>query len=396
MDFQNNDKMYLNEFHKEFNVSKKYISLFEQIIDFQETKKAMVLKGIYELVNSVDISYALIALFRQQVNSGFVLTDPVLYKEIREKLFYDIQTNVTFRILWNPIRELRHHHLELVKRGIIKKHLNQKRLINRNKNGKACYLCKTNIESQNPKEILLDIELAGELFFIGANFAFITDNHFTVMNAKHIPQGYRKGIVEALNDIVEKTNGYFSAIFNGLAGASIKEHEHIQITPYSFPIEKIKIEDDNVVYKDNFVTVLKLEYYLPVWLVEGNEKTVVNILVDSIINEWIKLDKRFNTINIISSKTSDKKIFRTFVILRDKRKLAGKGKEGSMAAFETGGNIVFSCKGITPGGKSIDEENTYDKANLGLIKEMLTNLSPDGRLCKRFERSLMIGRKFRF
>lgn len=396
MDLQKNNNEYLNTLHKEFNVSQKNISLFEQIIDFPATKKVAVLNGVNELVNSVGISYALIALFRQQVRSGFVLADPISYKEIKENSFFDIQTNVTFRLLWNPIRELRHHHLELVKRGIIKKHLYQKRLVNRDKNGKACYLCKTNIESQNPKEILFAIDLAGELFFIGVNFAFITDNHFTVMHSKHMPQRYRKGVVEALNDIVDKTDGYFRSIFNGLAGASIKEHEHIQITPCSFPIEKIKIEEGNIVYKNNFVKVLKVKYYLPVWLVEGNEKTVVNIVVDSIINEWFKLNKKFNTINIISSKTPDKKVFRTFIILRDKRKLASKGKRGSMAAFEAGGNIVFSCRGINVRGRGIDEKHTFNNADLGLIKEMLTNISPDEKLCLRFERLLTIGRKFKF
>lgn len=373
---------------KEFNVADESISLFEKIIGFPTAKRREILEMMDVLAKGADLSYALIALFRQQVKCGFVVADPLSFHVIDQKAFYDPDTNITFCLQWNPYREMRLNHLQLIERGVISNNVDQDKLINKDKNGKACYLCKTNIDEQNPNEILFPINLANEGFYMGANFAFITNNHFTVINAKHLPQQYRKGVIEALSDFVDQTDGYFRAIFNGLAGASIKEHEHLQATPEELPIEKIRVEDRDIIFKDKDITVLRPKYYLPVLIIEGEDKTKTNIVADSIISEWVKLDAQLNTVNIISTKISDKKLFRTFVILRNKSKLAGRGKRGAMAAFETGGNIVLSCRSNLDGHNEVDEKHTFDNANLDIVKQMLKDVSPAEESCSCLARLL--------
>lgn len=336
---------------------------------------------------NVGLSYALLALYRQQVNSGFVLADPLKPKGKKEKRFFDPITDITFRLQWNPDRELRKNHALLIERGVIAENVDETKLITRDKSGTPCYLCKTNIDEQNPGEILLEIDLAGEKFYIGANFAYITNNHFTVMNATHqdpqtqIPsQKYRKEIPTILNDFIDKTGGYFRAIFNGLAGVSIEEHEHLQVTTEKFPVEEIKIEDEDVVYKNNDIRVSRPKYYIPIWIVEGRDKIKIEIAVDRIVGAWHRLNEQEHTENIISAKLGY--LYRTFVILRDKNKLAGDkaGKKGPMAAFETGGNIVLSYEPKV-NIKDINEKQTFDNANLEKVKQLLKEISPDEQSC---------------
>ena len=379
---------YIELINKEFKVSDSAKLLFSKIMGSQPDQHDEILKDMDMLIKDTGLGYALIALFRQQVKCGFVMADPLLFQDKNQKTFYDQDTNITFRIQWNPFRERRHDHAQLMEMGIVAKNIDTDKLINRDKNGKACYLCETNIDVQNPKEILYSINLAAESFNIGANFAFITNNHFTVINAEHRPQQYRGNIIAALNDFVDKSDGYFRAIYNGLAGASIKEHEHLQIMPYEFPIEKINIGNMDIVYKNDNITVLRPKYYLPVLIVNGTCKDNINIAVDRIIDGWLTLDSQFHSINIIATKSADKNTFRTFVILRDKRRLKGKLKRGAMAAFETGGNIVLSCRSRVDGEDKVDEKHTYDNANLEIIKQMLKDIAPDERNCSRLIDSL--------
>ncbi|MGR3319826.1 MAG: DUF4922 domain-containing protein [Candidatus Anammoxibacter sp.] len=379
---------YIESINREFKVSDSAKLLFGKIMESQSQQRDEILKDMDMLVKDAGLSYALTALFRQQVKCGFVMADPLLFQNNNQKTFYDQDTNITFRLQWNPFRERRHDHAQLTEMGIIANNVDADKLVNKDKNGKACYLCETNIELQNPKEILYPINLATESFNIGANFAFITNNHFTVINTKHRPQQYRNKIIEALNDFVDKADGYFRAIYNGLAGASIKEHEHLQITPDEFPIEKVNVGSMDIVYKDGSTTVLRPKYYLPVLIVDGKCKDNINIAVHRIIDGWLTLDSQFHSINIIATKSAGKETFRTFVILRDKRKLKGKWKRGAMAAFETGGNIVLSCRSRVDGKDKVDEKHSYDNANLEIIKQMLKDIAPDEKSCSRLIASL--------
>lgn len=372
---------YFNNLHDEFGVGDDAKGLFERIATAPVEKREEILKDMSSLISGVGLSYALIALFRQQVNCGFVLADPLAIQDGIKKTFYDEETNVTFVIQWNKHREIRRNHSKLVEMGVIAGNVNSNELINKDKDGKACYLCKTNIDIQNPREIILDVKLAGRKYYIGANLAFITNNHFTVMNCEHVSQRYQKGVVEALNDFIEMTNGYYRGIFNGLAGASIKEHEHIQVSPETFPIEEINVSVDDAVYSDADITVSVLNYYMTVWLVEGSDKVKVNCAADEIITKWKALDREFHTINIIGAMDPLKNLFRTFVVLRDKRKLAGGGKRGAMASFESGGNLILSCVSKKRENGSMDEKELFEKADLDTIKQMIGGIAADKDEC---------------
>ena len=374
------EKRYIEELHSRIGVCEEDRSLFEKIIRTATAKRKEILDDVNTLVNNVGLEYALAALYRQQVNSGFVLAEPLAEKE--EKTFFDADTGITFRMQWNPDRELRKNHELLIERGVIadKKKLDETKLINRDENGKPCYLCKENIDEQNPGEILVKICLAGEEFYAGANFAYITNNHFTIMSTRHQRQRYRSEIPMILNDFVDKTSGYFRAVFNGLAGAFIKEHEHLQTTTEEFPIEQIKIKDRDIECESIGIRISKPDYYIPAWVVEGTDRTKVEIAVDKVIQAWYELsEKDEHTENIICTKAGE--LYRMFVILRDKCKRAAKeaGKKGAMAAFETGGIIVLSYEGKNS--KEINERETFENATLETIKQMLKRISPEQEKC---------------
>jgi hypothetical protein len=325
------------------------------------------------------------ALYRQQVNSGFVLGDPLEMEGRNCKTILDPDTGITFRVQWNAHRELRKNHALLVERQVITENVDQSKLINKREEGTACYLCKRNIDEQNPGEILVGIELAGERFYAGANFSYITNNHFTVMNGRHRPQQYRKEIPQILNDFVEKTAGHFRAIFNGRAGASILWHEHIQVTTESLPIEQIRIDDAHIIHESGDTRVSRPDYYIPVWVIEGSDKERVGVIADRIIEFWHGLNQTDHTENIIAAKSAEQ--YRTFVILRDANKLSADnaGKKGALAAFETGGNIILSYQ-AEPGANDVNERHTFDRATLETVRQLLSEISPDRQSCSELHR----------
>ena len=357
-----------------FEVSGKAKSLFERIVRASIEERRDLLQYLSDLRESAGLGCALVALYRQQVKSGFVLTDPLRAEKKEEKRFFDPDTGITFCLQWNPDRELRKNHSLLIERGIIGRNVDETKLVNQDGKGKACYLCKTNIDEQNPGEVLLEVDLAGEEFYVGANFAYITDNHFTLMSAEHRPQRYRKGILRAANEFVDKTEGVFRAVFNGLAGASIKEHEHLQATTEGFPLEEIRIKKgEDVVYEDGGVRVSCPQYYLPVWILEGKDKARNECIADRIIERWQSLSEH-HTENIIAAKAGDS--YRMFILLRDKRKLTGPGKKGGMAVYEAGGKIVLSYKPKVKREGEIDERETFEDANLETVRQLLRDISP--------------------
>jgi hypothetical protein len=366
---------YIEGLHRMYGASEGARLLFGEIVGAVTEERERILAKVGRLREEAGLGYGLLALYRQQVNSGFVLGDPLSARGEIEKRFFDPDTGVNFRLQWNPERELRKNHKLLIERRVIKTDVEESKLINTDEAGKACYLCKRNIDEQNPGEILLEVELAGEKFYVGANFAYITNNHFTVMNAEHRPQQYRREILRIGNCFVDQTDGHFRVIFNGLAGASILSHEHLQATTEVFPVEQIRIEEKDVVYRDEDIRVSHPFYYTPVWVVEGTDGRATEIATDRIIQAWHQLNEQDHTENIISVKSED--TYRTFVLLRDRNKLAGNsaGKKGAMAAFETGGNIILSYE-AAPGTDEINEKQTFDSAGLETIRQLLRAIAP--------------------
>jgi len=364
-----------NNLQEKFALSGKAKTLFEKIVRTPIEERRELLKHLSDLRECAGLAYALLALYRQQVESGFVLGDPLKPGRKEEKEFSDPDTGITFCLQWNPDRELRRNHRLLIERGVIARDVEETKLINRDGKGKACYLCKTNIDRQNPGEILLKTYLAGESFYLGANFAYITNNHFTLMSEEHRPQRYRKEILRIADDFIYKTEGIFRVIFNGLAGASIKQHEHLQTTTEEFPLERIRIRtEEDIIYESDEVRVSCPRYYLPVWIVEGRDKIRNEWTADKIISRWQGLSEH-HTENIIVTKTGGS--YRTFILLRDKRRLAGRGKKSGMAAFEAGGKIVLSYEPEVNGEGEINERKTFEEANLETVKQLLKDISPE-------------------
>lgn len=318
---------------------------------------------------------ALVTLFRQQVEAGFVLSDP-LKDELKEKKhFFDKVTGVNFTVEWNPNRELRKNHALLIERGVVNDNIDQSDLINRDNHGKACYLCSQNIKLQNPLEILFPIELSGTEYFCGANFAPITDNHFTLMTSEHLPQNYDSNVIKAMIDFVQKTDGNFRAIFNGRAGASILSHLHLQGTTEKMPVEGIILEEESVILNSRDIRVYNPFYYIPLFILESESVELIQNKADQVIRTWISLDYNLHTLNILVLRENE--VYKIFIFLRDRNKLIGDGKEGDMGTFECAGNLVLSY-GIFNSNQDVNNEKLlFENFNFDLLKNLLNQISPD-------------------
>lgn len=324
---------------------------------------------------SENIASALINLFKQQYESGFVLSDPSNDNLIETKHFFDDKTNINFCAQWNPNRELRLNHNLLIKRGIINSDIDQSRLINF-QNNKPCYLCANNIAIQNPLEVLYPVQVAGSKYFIGANFAPITENHFTIMSEDHIPQNYNTSVLNSMFDFTDITKGIFKSIFNGRAGASILSHLHFQSTTRNLPIQEIHFRKNNLISESLGVMIYKPHYYLPLFLLEGEDKDHLVNCSNKIINLWSSLNPTTNTQNIITTKYGS--MYRAYIFLRQTTKLIGTGKVGDMGTFESSGLLVLS-KGDIVHGKATEEREFFENCSLDAIKNLLIQITPEQR-----------------
>jgi hypothetical protein len=368
------EQTYLNRVHRYVRANSDDRKLFSRIASSSSEQRKQILQDVAELIKRRGFAYGLLALYRQQVNCGFVLGDPLSPRGKKVKRFKDNKTGVEFRLLWNPDRELRKNHSLLIKRGVIAEDVDKSKLINLDKNGKPCYLCIKNIAIQNPAEILLSMRLGGEEYFAGANFAYIENNHFTIISSRHREQSYEKRIMAVLIDFVGRTNGLFRAIFNGRAGATILAHQHLQAATEPFPVESIRIRENDIVFHKRGLRVSRPFYYTPLWVVEGRDKNAVIDAADYIIVRWQNLNPQNHTENIIAVKSGT--LFRIFIFLRDTRRLAGKGKFGDMASFECAGSIVLSYKPQKGHAGKPDERKTFNKANLNTARKLLADVAP--------------------
>ncbi len=357
-----------------FGFDNKLLKEYEITRGFKAFEKDKLIEKLIVIEMSYGLSAALLLLYRQQVESGFVLADPA---DTSNKEFQNIQddkTGVTFHVQWNPDREMRKNHKLLVERGIIAPAPDTGVLINKDKQGKACYLCPENIRVQNPGEIIFPVRLSDEEFFLGANFAYLANNHFTLFNKEHQPQLYRKEIIAFLLDFLDKTNGCFRGIFNGLAGASIEHHEHMQVTTEKFPVENINVSPETVILNNDKIRISMPYYYTNLLLLESYVSDVIIKHANKLLTIWHILDPEYHTENLVAAK--DQGRYRLFIFPRDKRKLAGAGKTGAMASFEVSGNIVLSDSAV--------ERATFDNISLTSIQDMLAGIKPAAKLKQLF------------
>jgi len=365
---------YKNILSERFGFNDELLKEYENAKKFKASEKNEFVEKLISIEESNGLCAALLLLYRQQVESGFVLANPA---DTTHKEFYDIpdeKTGVNFHIQWNPDRELRKNHKLLIDRGIIASAPDTGNLINKDGQGKACYLCPENIRIQNPAEIIYPVRLTNEEFFLGANFAYLANNHFTLFNKEHRPQLYRKKVLLFLFDFLDKTNGCFRGIFNGLAGASIEQHEHMQVTTEKFPVENIKVSPKSVILNNDKIRISQPFYYTSLLLFESGISGEVIKYADVFLTKWHKLNPEYHTENLVAVKHHEH--YRLFIFLRDKRKLAGAGKTGAMASFEVAGNIVLSDMTV--------ERTTFDDISLTSIQNMLAGIKPAARIKQLF------------
>ena len=349
-------------------------NIIDEIILANPYNRDFILDKLINLKSESGLANTLDVLFRQQLNAGFILTDPEIISTGDSRIFQDDKTGIRFKVEWNPARELRKQHNLLIQRDIIDAEADQSRLINRDINNKPCYLCRNNIDLQNPLEVLLPLRLSGNDYYCGANFAPITRNHFTIMSSDHIEQRYRKSVIYSMIDFVLQTGGKYSVVFNGRAGASILSHLHLQATTEKLPVEEIKIDDDDYLIYENKLCISKPFYYLPLYIVEGNDYEIVGEKADNIVGRWLNIEPEFNTQNILVTKAEE--IIRVLIFLRDRRRLIGDGKEGDMGTFECSGELVLSSD-IMVKGESGKERVLYNNITLDKITALLSQISPD-------------------
>lgn len=324
-----------------------------------------LLADLQRLAHQQGLAAALRALFRQQVEAGFVLFDPADSALLAEKRFASQNHQPALRLQWNPQRELRLNPALLIARGVIAADVEPSRLIHRDHSGRGCYLCRHNIALQAPAEVVYPIELNGEPHILGSNFAPITNNHFTVIVEQHRPQQYHAGILRAGFELAVATGGEFRVLFNGRAGASILEHEHLHATDTQLPIEALQAEANNLLYQRPGLRIAQPPYCLPVWLVEGEQMDAVVAAGDRLIRAWQRLDPEHHSENLLMSFESGH--YRLFIGPRDLRRLTATGRVAAMGSFEVAGLVVLS---------HASEQALYEGADAAQTRQLLAALTP--------------------
>lgn len=340
------------------------------IADAPTSQRQRILAELEALAATGRLAEGLIALFRQQLSSGYVLYDPDP-RLIENRRFVDAARGLTYELLWNPQRELRKHHAQLLARGVVRA-ADPQRLINRDERGIGCYLCPPNIALQSPGEILLPLRLGDDSYCLGANIAPIAGSHFTVMSEAHRPQRYHAGILRAGLELVARTAGRFRVLFNGRAGASIEQHEHLQATDASFPVERLNHRPGERLRDEDDLIVAHPDYDLPLWLVESDRPERAVAAADAVIRAWHRIDPERHTENLLLVKARDR--LRVFIFLRDRARLAGPGRRGALASFEVAGKLVLSHAA---------ERELFDGADLARVRALLAAVAPERPLSPR-------------
>ena len=308
--------------------------------------------GEYGKAGQVDLATMLIELWARQGREGFLLSEPgVGASDLRE--WPDEQCGVGFRFRWLPHREIRGDVGELERRGIINADRDESGLFcdERDVKERPCFLCRRNIEVVFSKEELLALSLAGGEYFAGANFAWIAENHFTVMAAEHVDQRYDRGVLEAMLDLHRQTGGEFRVLFNGPgAGASIAWHLHFQITTESMPIESLAVGAEAA-----YPTVVRR------YVIDG-EKGVDE--AHEFGQGWVADDVENHTVNLLVATVGGE--VNVFVFPRDVRQATAAGK-GLVGGFEVAGDFVLS---------SAAERVTFENSSAEMARGILGEIRP--------------------
>lgn len=306
----------------------------------------------------------LTAGYRIQMNEKAFLADPQINAET--KLFYDPATQVRFTASWLPHRGKRANANTYIAKGLMRD-ADTSELIN-----DECALCAHNISLKFAKQVLINLNFNDEMWVFTPNPAWSVPYHYTLMPLEHRPQIYEQGIVSVGLSVLDKVGDNLSIIYNGDAGASIKEHIHLQAFPSHLPVEDIAISQDDCIFSNKTASIYVPEYDTPVLITEGHDRVAVEKLSHEVASQWLAHDER-NTLNLLFTRTDDS--YRVFLFLRDRNRIIAEGKSGMMASFEVGGMVVLS---------EDDERPYFEDITLAKIKHLIRQIAPDSGHIRSF------------
>lgn len=285
-----------------------------------------------------------------QGREGFLLSDPA---GIEERVLRDPDIGIAYRLRWMPHREIRSDTAELERRGILNPGRRDETLYRdpRDPSGRHCFLCAQNISECNPMERLLPIRLAGRDYLIGANFAWIEQNHFTVMAAEHVDQDFTPHVIDAMVDLYRRAGGEYRVLYNGAqAGATIPWHLHYQITTERLPVEDLPQGNE-----PRYPAALRRVY------VDGDGTLAALAMVD----DWTAPDPEHRRVNVLVAGSVAHPT--VYVFARDRR-LSHATIKGLMGGFEICGDLIYS---------EPDKRAIFDTATAETARRAIAEVRPE-------------------
>lgn len=292
----------------------------------------------------------LIETWESQIRSGFILGDP--NAPIETRLVPDPVSGLTFRLRWLPHRELRTDTEALEARGILNPGRDETALFRdpRDPLGHHCFLCPSNVGICHPLEELVPVRAGGRDWLAGANFAWLAQNHFTVIADRHVDQELDLSVVEAMLDLCAQTGGAFRVVFNGsFAGATIPWHLHLQITTDPFPVEEISPGS-------------AADYPVPLQVFDA-PGSIAGKVADHVAS-WEERDPQHHRVNLLVSSREGTPI--VFAFLRDTRVTVAQSK-GLMGGWEVAGDFAYS-----------DRRSDFEKADIEAVRAAFAEIRPPG------------------
>jgi hypothetical protein len=299
----------------------------------------------------IGLAETLTGTWRRQGEEGFLLSDPA---GIEERTLLDPDVGIAYRLRWMPHREIRSDTAELERRGILNPNRDDARLFRdpRDPSGRHCFLCQENITECHPMERLIPVRLAGRDYLIGANFAWIERNHFTVMAAEHVDQDFTPHVLDAMVELYRRTDGEYRVLYNGAqAGATIPWHLHYQITTERMPVEELPEGGED-------------RYPAAIQRIEVDGEGTARAL--SAVNGWIDQDPNHHRVNILVAGEVEHPTVHVFA--RDRR-LSHAEMKGLMGGFEICGDLVYS---------EPDKRDIFDTATAETARSAIAEVRPEG------------------
>lgn len=294
------------------------------------------------------LTQRLVDTWAEQIEAGFILGDPAA--PIETRLISDPASGVTFRLRWLPHRELRTDTAALEARGILNPDRNEASLFrdSRDPSGRHCFLCPSNIQECHPLEELLPLRAGARNWYAGANFAWLAENHYTVIAEEHVDQGFDRSVIEAMLDLHAQTGGEFRVVYNGAyAGATIPWHLHLHITTDPFPVEELTPDRQH-------------DYPTPARILAATDSLETKV-TEHVIG-WESRDPEHHRVNLLVASRDGQP--RVYVFLRDTRATHA-GNKGLMGGWEVAGDFAYDQR-----------REDFDSADIAAVRGAFAEIRP--------------------